>query len=900
MSSEDESWLKQARFKFSDGSDSDEAETAVNQAYLQAVAALKQAGQAGNSKDTHSAPAEKFALHSQAISNSQLAVAWPNNQLEASQPSGITKRQHQQHCHHGAPSKKPPQLPAMSPGHVPSAQSELTCTTHPEAAAPVASVSASQDAAEHYSIHNGHSSPLSTMEVLALLFPKEQSPAAAAALLPTAVTFQHSSAAVTQAPATAAAPPAKTAAPTAAPIPSAPTVKTVDDSAAADHLTLAATSALAPSPNAEPATTAAVADAAAAAQPQRGPATAAATDTGGAVADPVPLSTAASLFATTDPAARSATAAEGADGANDPTADANTGEEFLTNLKPGQLSAHKSTSGSPKATASLPPGRNMLSMLAQQMAQAIADAAIQVVQARQQQVLHIMDGFADAGSQAAGAADHVSSSIHRAQRRVRIPSHAGMASPSGSCPEQAVFMATNTPEANVLTPQPASAAATAAAAASGSAAAAASAAAMIVPATAAVPSLLATAMPSLPAAATTPVLVASARTGTQAVSMATDTPEASTPASLPLATRAPTAVADAAAAASLLSDSAVLPSTPAMTSPVISSSATTAHAGAQVAAGIASLPARGAAPQAIPKLDKQVQPPMLTGPPPAVYMGPLPPVRLGPPPPAAPLPLPSPPWGWPQLRPAWPQPQWLPSPPVPVTHWARPVVAPPAPPPGGPPPSTLPPPAALPPKPLAASKKAKQAKVGNAQEQQRQQQHQQQQRPQQRHQQQQRRQQQRQQQKQPARAAEDAHSVVRIAQPAKQSNRGLKRTNSVGSVDSNSDSEDEQARSDARQPAVQSASASTAKEGQSKARPTYKKLGKHTRRKLRQKAKLAECAQEAFAKAALKAQQGSAKAPQPQPGVKRDIGRKKTKAQYKAEHIQRLRQGTRHVDNTYL
>ncbi len=42
VSSEDESWLKQARFKFSDDSDSDEAESAVNQAYLQAVAALKQ------------------------------------------------------------------------------------------------------------------------------------------------------------------------------------------------------------------------------------------------------------------------------------------------------------------------------------------------------------------------------------------------------------------------------------------------------------------------------------------------------------------------------------------------------------------------------------------------------------------------------------------------------------------------------------------------------------------------------------------------------------------------------------------------------------------------------------------------------------------------------------------
>ncbi len=119
-------------------------------------------------------------------------------------------------------------------------------------------------------------------------------------------------------------------------------------------------------------------------------------------------------------------------------------------------------------------------------------------------------------------------------------------------------------------------------------------------------------------------------------------------------------------------------------------------------------------------------------------------------------------------------------------------------------------------------------------------------------------------------------------------------------MDSNSDSEDEQATSDARKPAAQSVSPSTAKEGQSKARPTNQKLGKHTRRKLRQKAKLAECAQEAFAKAALKAQQGSAKAPQPQPGVKRDTGRKKTKAEYKAEHIQRLRQGTRYIDNSYL
>jgi len=198
------------------------------------------------------------------------------------------------------------------------------------------------------------------------------------------------------------------------------------------------------------------------------------------------------------------------------------------------------------------------------------------------------------------------------------------------------------------------------------------------------------------------------------------------------------------------------------------------------------------------------------------------------------------------------------------------------------------------------SKKAKKAKAGKAQEQQRQQPQQRQQHQQQQRQQQQRQRQQQQQQKQPARAAEDAHSVVRAAQPAKQSSRGLKRANSVGSVDSNSDSEDEQARSDGRQPGAQCASPSAAKEGQSKVTPAFKKLGKHTRRRLKQQAKLAECAQEAFAKAAFKAQQGSAKAPQPQPGVKKDIGRKKTKAEYKAEHIQRLRQGTRYIDNSYL
>ena len=257
----------------------------------------------------------------QAVSNPQLAVAWPNNQLEGSQPSGIIERQHQQHCPHGFPSKKPHQLPALSPGHVPSTQSE--------AAAPVACVSASQDAAEQYSLHKGQSSPLSTMEVLALLFPKEQSPAAAA-LSPTALTIQHAD--VTRPPATAAAPPAKTAAPIAAPVPSAPTTKTTDDSAAADHLAPAAASVLAPGQNAEPVTTAAAATAAAAAHAERGAATAAATDTGGAAAAapaPVPLSTPAGLFATTAPAARSAFATKAADGANDSTADANTGRAIL-------------------------------------------------------------------------------------------------------------------------------------------------------------------------------------------------------------------------------------------------------------------------------------------------------------------------------------------------------------------------------------------------------------------------------------------------------------------------------------------------------------------------------------------------------------------------------------------
>ncbi|DBA86946.1 TPA: hypothetical protein ACH3X2_000340 [Trebouxia sp. C0005] len=219
MSSEDESWLQQARFKFSDDSDSDEAESAVNQAYLQAVAALKQAGQAGQSQDKHSAPAEKFVLHSQAISNSHLAVAWPNKQLEASQSSGIIKRQHQQHCRHSLPSEKASHLATVS-GHVASTQSELLRTIQPEAAAPAASVSAAQPTAEQYLLHNQQSAPLSTMDVLPLLFQKEQSPAAAA-LLPTALRIQHSGAAVTQPPATAAAPTAKTAAPTAAPTASA-------------------------------------------------------------------------------------------------------------------------------------------------------------------------------------------------------------------------------------------------------------------------------------------------------------------------------------------------------------------------------------------------------------------------------------------------------------------------------------------------------------------------------------------------------------------------------------------------------------------------------------------------------------------------------------------------------
>ncbi len=42
VSSEDESWLKQSRFKFSEDSDSDEGEKTVNEAYLQAVSLLKQ------------------------------------------------------------------------------------------------------------------------------------------------------------------------------------------------------------------------------------------------------------------------------------------------------------------------------------------------------------------------------------------------------------------------------------------------------------------------------------------------------------------------------------------------------------------------------------------------------------------------------------------------------------------------------------------------------------------------------------------------------------------------------------------------------------------------------------------------------------------------------------------
>ena len=273
----------------------------------------------------------------QAISNSHLAVAWPNKQLEASQSSGIIKRQHQQHCRHSLPSEKASHLATVS-GHVASTQSELLRTIQPEAAAPAASVSAAQPTAEQYLLHNQQSAPLSTMDVLPLLFQKEQSPAAAA-LLPTALRIQHSGAAVTQPPATAAAPTAKTAAPTAAPTASARTAKTTDDSAAADHLAPAATSVLAPILNAEPTAAAG----AAAADAERGAATAAATDTGGAVAPlaaTVPVSTAAILFATTAPAAMAATAAKAADGTNDSTADASTGTtlSLLVLILPFELS----------------------------------------------------------------------------------------------------------------------------------------------------------------------------------------------------------------------------------------------------------------------------------------------------------------------------------------------------------------------------------------------------------------------------------------------------------------------------------------------------------------------------------------------------------------------------------
>ena len=42
ISPEDEAWMKQAAYHFSDSSDEDEGDTAINEVYLQAVQALKQ------------------------------------------------------------------------------------------------------------------------------------------------------------------------------------------------------------------------------------------------------------------------------------------------------------------------------------------------------------------------------------------------------------------------------------------------------------------------------------------------------------------------------------------------------------------------------------------------------------------------------------------------------------------------------------------------------------------------------------------------------------------------------------------------------------------------------------------------------------------------------------------
>lgn len=145
----------------------------------------------------------------------------------------------------------------------------------------------------------------------------------------------------------------------------------------------------------------------------------------------------------------------------------------------------------------------------------------------------------------------------------------------------------------------------------------------------------------------------------------------------------------------------------------------------------------------------------------------------------------------------------------------------------------------------------------------------------------------------PSKSASSA--VKKPVQPVRQNGRGLKRANSVGSANSNSDSEDEKTKATAEKAVPQSADAQAAVEGQQVNR---KRHGKHLRRKQRQRAKLAECAQEAFAKASVKAMMGPVRKPQAE--ATKSTGRKKTKAEYKAEHIQRLRQGASYIDNSYL
>lgn len=150
-----------------------------------------------------------------------------------------------------------------------------------------------------------------------------------------------------------------------------------------------------------------------------------------------------------------------------------------------------------------------------------------------------------------------------------------------------------------------------------------------------------------------------------------------------------------------------------------------------------------------------------------------------------------------------------------------------------------------------------------------------------------------------ARSAQKQAAAVKPAQPAKKVGRGLKRASSIGSVDSNNGDEDERAQPSARKSAFASAGAQAAETGQpAKGRKHEKRL----RRCAKQRAKLAESAQQAFTKALVKSVQGAVRKQEDQMQAPKSTApkRKKTKAEYKAEHIQRLRRGNGHIDISYL